>query len=57
MLLKVTHLNDDFDLNVNDDLNDDFVNDYSDFNAIDLNDLYIVAVWMEPSLSTCSIAR
>ena len=57
MLLKVTRLNDDLDLNVNNDLNDDFVNDDFDFNVIDLNDLYIVAVWMEPSLSTCSIAR
>ena len=53
----MTHLNDDFDLNVNDDLNDDFVNDDFDFNVIDLNDFYIVAVWMEPSLSACSIAR
>ena len=57
MLLKMTHLNDDFDLNVNDDLNDDFVNDDFDFNVIDLNDLYIVAVWMEPSLSACPVSR
>ena len=35
MLLKMTHLNDDFDLNVNDDLNDDFVKDVFDFNVSD----------------------
>ena len=53
--IKDDHLNNDFDLN--DDLNDDFVNDDFHFNVIDLNDLYIVAVWMEPSLSACSISR